>query len=124
MNMEFKPNDKFRVFSSLFGSLGMQGKGNGLGILQQGVADNGTASTLYPPPSYYQSSGAVVSALKTKNDNNSRNLRANVDMRYEPIPGVAIASSRRSVGMKYAPSSPPSTMMIAKLALIQASPKL
>lgn len=93
MNMEFRPNDKFRVFSSLFGSLGIQGKGNGLGILQQGVADNGTASTLYPPPSYYQSTGAVVSALKTKNDNNSRNLRANVDMRYEPFPGVAFASS-------------------------------
>jgi len=93
MNMEFKPSDKFRVFSSLFGSLGVQGKGNGLGILQQGVAENGQASTLLPPPSYYQATGAVVSALKTKNDNSSRNLRANVDMRYEPFPGVAFASS-------------------------------
>jgi len=93
MNMEFKPNDKFRVYSSLFGSLGVQGKGNGLGILQQGVAENGQASTLLPPPSFYQASGAVVSALKTKNDNNSRNLRANVDMRYEMFTGMAFSSS-------------------------------
>ena len=93
MNMEFKPNDKFRVFSSLFGSLGVQGKGNGLGILQQGVAENGQASTLLPPPSFYQASGGVVSALKTKNDNNSRNLRANVDMRYEFFTGLAFSSS-------------------------------
>jgi TonB-linked SusC/RagA family outer membrane protein len=93
MNMEFKPNDKFRVYSSLFGSLGIQGKGDGLGLLQQGVATNGQASTLLPPPSYYQASGGVVSALKTNNNNNSRNLRANVDMRYEFFPGVAFSSS-------------------------------
>ena len=93
MNMEFKPNDKFRFFGSVFGSLGTQGKGNGLGLLQQGVAANGQASTLLPPPSYYQASSGVVSALKTTDNNNSRNLRANIDTRYELIPGLAIASS-------------------------------
>jgi TonB-dependent starch-binding outer membrane protein SusC len=93
MNMEFKPDDKLRFFGSLFGSVGKQAKGDGLGLLQQGVATNGQASTLLPPPSFYQASGGVVSALKTDNDNNSRNLRANMDARYEFIPGLALASS-------------------------------
>jgi TonB-linked SusC/RagA family outer membrane protein len=93
MNMEFKPNDKFRFFSSLFGSVGSQAKGDGLGLLQQGVAANGQASTLLPPPSFYLSSDGVTSALKTQNSNSSRNIRANVDGRYEFIPGLALSSS-------------------------------
>ncbi len=93
MNMEFKPNTKFRFFGSLFGSVGSQKKGDGIGLLQQGVAQNGQASTLLPPPSFYLASGSVVSALKTLNDNNSRNLRANLEARYEFIPGLAFASS-------------------------------
>ena len=93
MNMEFKPNDKFRFFGSIYGSLGKQQKGDGVGLLQQGVATNGQASTLLPPPSFYQASGGTVSALKTLNDNSSRNIRANVDGRYEFIPGLALSSS-------------------------------
>ncbi|MDN5283963.1 MAG: SusC/RagA family TonB-linked outer membrane protein [Mucilaginibacter sp.] len=93
MNMEFKPNDKFRFFSSLFGSVGSQNKGDGLGILQQGVATNGQASTLLPPPSFYLASNGVTSALKTLNSNSTRNIRANVDGRYEFIPGLALSSS-------------------------------
>ncbi len=93
MNMEFKPNDKFRFFGSLFGSVGSQAKGDGLGLLQQGVATNGQASTLLPPPSFYLSSDGVTSALKTQNSNSSRNIRANVDGRYEFIPGLALSAS-------------------------------
>ncbi|GAA4913289.1 SusC/RagA family TonB-linked outer membrane protein [Mucilaginibacter defluvii] len=93
MNMEFKPNDKFRFFGSLFGSVGNQAKGDGVGLLQSGVAANGQASTLLPPPSFYLSSNAVTSALRTQNSNSSRNLRTNVDGRYEFIPGLALSSS-------------------------------
>jgi TonB-linked SusC/RagA family outer membrane protein len=93
MNMEFRPNDKFRFFGSIFGSVGSQNKGDGLGILQQGVAQNGQASTLLPPPSFYLSSNSVTSALKTLNSNSTRNIRANVDGRYEFIPGLALSSS-------------------------------
>ena len=93
MNMEFKPNDKFRFFGSLFGSVGSQAKGDGLGLLQQGVASNGQASTLLPPPSFYLSSDGVTSALKTLNSNSSRNIRTNVEGRYEFIPGLALSSS-------------------------------
>ncbi|WP_421941252.1 SusC/RagA family TonB-linked outer membrane protein [Pedobacter sp.] len=93
MNMEFKPTDKFRFFGSIFGSVGKQNKGNGVGLLQSGVAANGQASTLLPPPSFYQASGGVLSALQTYNDNNSRNLRANIEGRYEFIPGLAASST-------------------------------
>ena len=93
MNMEFKPNDKFRFFGAIFGSLGSQKKGNGVGLLQQGVAENGQASTLLPPPSFYLSSGGVVSALKTLNDNAAKNLRTNIEARYEFITGLALTSS-------------------------------
>ncbi|SDF87519.1 SusC/RagA family TonB-linked outer membrane protein [Mucilaginibacter sp. P25] len=93
MNMEFKPNDKFRFFGSLFGSLGSQAKGNGVGLLQQGVASNGQASTLLPPPSFYLSPDGVTSALQTQNSNSTRNIRTNIDGRYEFIPGLALSSS-------------------------------
>ncbi|SES08138.1 SusC/RagA family TonB-linked outer membrane protein [Pedobacter rhizosphaerae] len=93
MNMEFKPSEKFRFFGSIFGSVGKQNKGNGVGLLQSGVAANGQASTLLPPPSFYQASGGVLSALQTYNDNNSRNLRANIEGRYEFIPGLAASST-------------------------------
>jgi len=93
MNMEFKPNDKFRFFAAIAGSLGKQNKGNGAGLLQSGVAQNGQASSLLPPPSFYQASGGVLSALGTLNDNNARNLRTNVDARYEILPGLAISSA-------------------------------
>ncbi len=93
MNMEFKPNEKFRFFGAILGALGSQQKGDGVGLLQKGVALNGQASTLLPPPSFYLASGGVVSALKTVNDNSSRNLRANIEGRYEFIPGLAVTSS-------------------------------
>jgi TonB-linked SusC/RagA family outer membrane protein len=93
MNMEFKPNDKFRFFGSLFGSLGSQAKGDGVGLLQKGVAENGQASTLLPPPSFYLSPDGVTSALQTQNSNSTRNIRTNVDGRYEFIPGLALSSS-------------------------------
>ncbi|MET4080945.1 TonB-linked SusC/RagA family outer membrane protein [Pedobacter sp. UYP30] len=93
MNTEFKPNDKFRFFGSIYASVGKQNKGSGVGLLQSGVADNGQVSTLLPPPSFYQATGAVLSALQTANDNSSRNIRANVDARYEFIPGLAFQSA-------------------------------
>ncbi|RBQ03611.1 SusC/RagA family TonB-linked outer membrane protein [Pedobacter miscanthi] len=93
MNMEFKPNEKFRFFGFINGSVGKQNKGNGVGLIQSGVAENGQASTLLPPPSFYQASGGVLSALQTANDNNSRNIRTNVEARYEFIPGLAVSST-------------------------------
>ncbi|QEC54009.1 SusC/RagA family TonB-linked outer membrane protein [Anseongella ginsenosidimutans] len=93
MNMEFKPTDKLRFFGSMFGSIGKQKKGDGVGLLQQGVAENGQSSTLLPGPSFFQASSGVISALQTENDNSARNLRTNLDVRYTVIEGMNIASS-------------------------------
>ncbi|GAA4306803.1 TonB-dependent receptor [Mucilaginibacter gynuensis] len=93
MNMQVRPNDKFEFNGFLFGSVGSQAKGDGLGILQSGVAANGQASSLLPPPSFYQASTGVLSALRTDNSNSTRNLRTNVSGRYEFIAGLAVSSS-------------------------------
>lgn len=93
MNMEYKPSSKFRFFGSLFGALGKTQKGDGLGILQTGVASNGQASSLLPEPSFFQSSAGVLSALQTDNDATSRNLRVNIDSRYQLLEGLNLGSS-------------------------------
>src|SRR3546814_10800212 len=93
MNMEFKPTDKLRFFGSIFGSIGKQKKGDGVGLLQKGVAENGQSSTLLPGPSFFQASSGVISALQTANDNSARKLRTNLDVRYSIIEGMNIASS-------------------------------
>lgn len=93
MNMEFKPTEKLRFFGSMYGSIGKQKKGDGVGLLQKGVAENGQSSTLLPGPSFFQASSGVISALRTMNDNSARNLRANLDARYMLIEGLNVSSN-------------------------------
>jgi TonB-linked SusC/RagA family outer membrane protein len=93
MRMEYKPNDKFSFVGSVFGGIGKTNKGEGLGLIQSGVANNGMASTLLPGPSFFQSTAGVVSALQTKNDNNARNLRANVEASYMLLPGLVASTN-------------------------------
>lgn len=88
MRMEYRPNAKFSFVGSVFGGIGKTNKGEGLGLLQSGVANNGMASTLLPGPSFFQSTSGVVSALQTKNDNNARNLRTNVEATYMILEGL------------------------------------
>src|SRR5690606_38628194 len=93
MNMEFKPTEKLRFFGSMYGSIGKQKKGDGVGLLQKGVAENGQSSTLLPGPSFFQASSGVISAVRTMNDNSARNLRANLDARYMLIEGLNVSSN-------------------------------
>jgi len=93
MNAELRPNDRFRFTAFLSGGVGKQQKGDGLGFLQYGVADNAQASSLLPGPSFYQSSGGVVSALQTLNSNATRNIRTSIDGEYMFLPGVKLAST-------------------------------
>ena len=93
MRMEYQPNEKFQFVGSIFGGVGKTNKGEGLGLLQTGVANNGQASTLLPGPSFFLSSGGVVSALQTKNDNNARNLRTNVEVAYSPFTGFRASTN-------------------------------
>lgn len=93
MNAELRPNDRFRFTTFLSGGIGKQQKGDGLGFLQRGVADNAQASSLLPGPSFYQSSGGVVSALETLNDNATRNIRTSIDAEYSILPGLKLVST-------------------------------
>ncbi len=93
MRMEYKPNEKFSFVGSVFGGIGKTNKGEGLGLLQTGVANNGMASSLLPGPSFFQSTSGVVSALKTKNDNNARNLRTNVEAAYMFLEGLRASTN-------------------------------
>ena len=92
-NMEFKPNDKFRFYGSIFGALGKQEKANGVGLLQTGIAANGQASTLLPGPSFFQASSDILSALNTNNDNSNKQLRTNIDVSYLFFPGLRASTS-------------------------------
>src|SRR5690606_15597189 len=92
LGMEYNPNPKLRFRGNIFGSLGRQNKGEGVGLLQTGVANNGMASSLLPGPSFFQASGDVVAALRTNNDNNTRNIRTNAEVNYELIPGLRAIS--------------------------------
>ena len=93
LRMEFKPNDKFNFIGQITGNLGKQNKGDGVGLLQQGVAFAGISSTLLPAPSFYQASSGYVSALRTVNDNNTRLLRSYVEAGYQFIPGLRASTS-------------------------------
>lgn len=93
MNMEYKPSPKFSFSGTLSGSLGQKQKGDGLGILQTGVATNGQSSSLLPPPSFFQSSAGVISALQTDNNALTRNLRVNVDGKYQLLEGLRLGSA-------------------------------
>lgn len=93
MRMEYKPNDKFSFIGSVFGGIGKTNKGEGQGLLQSGVANNGMASSLLPGPSFFQSTAGVVSALQTVNDNNARNLRSNIEASYLILPGLRASTN-------------------------------
>lgn len=93
MRMEYKPNQKFSFVGSVFGGIGKTNKGEGLGLLQSGVANNGMASSLLPGPSFFQSTAGVISALQTKNDNNARNLRSNIEAAYTLLPGLRASTN-------------------------------
>lgn len=93
MNMEFKPSPKLRFFGAMFGSIGKIRKGNGVGLLQTGVATNGQNSSLLPGPSFFQATSSVLSSLQTTSNAGPKNLRANVEGSYELLPGLNITSN-------------------------------
>jgi TonB-linked SusC/RagA family outer membrane protein len=92
MNMEYNPNERFRFYGNVSGSMGQQNKGDGSGLLQTGVATNGQASSLLPGPSFFQSNASTVSSLKTNNSNDSRIIRTNLEAKYQILPGLWAAS--------------------------------
>ncbi|SFE17504.1 TonB-linked outer membrane protein, SusC/RagA family [Chitinophaga sp. CF118] len=92
-NMQYQPNPKLRVMTSLSTQVGKRNKGDGNGLTQSGVSKNAASSSLLPGPSYYQSTAGVLSSLQTKNDNKTANLRTNLDISYQLLKGFNVGSS-------------------------------
>src|SRR3546814_16534473 len=94
--MEYQPADRrFQVIGSVTGQLGQQSVGDGIGMLQTGIAENGLSSTLLPPPSFYQAGGSHASALSPANDTATRPIRSNLEASSLFIEGLP-ASTRPS----------------------------
>lgn len=94
LRMEYQPADRrFQVIGSVTGQLGQQSVGDGIGMLQTGIAENGLSSTLLPPPSFYQAGGSHASALQTDNDNATRLIRSNLEASYMFIEGLRASTS-------------------------------
>lgn len=94
LRMEYQPEDRrFQVIGAAFAQIGKQSVGDGVGMLQTGVASNGLSSTLLPPPSFYQSGGSHASALNTSNNNATRLIRTNLEGSYQFIEGLRASTS-------------------------------
>jgi TonB-linked SusC/RagA family outer membrane protein len=91
-NMLYQPTPKLRVLTTLSTQIGKRNKGDGNGLIQNGVAGNANASSLLPGPSFYQSTSSVLAALGTENDNKTANIRTSVDINYQFIPGLNAAT--------------------------------
>ncbi len=93
MNMEFKPSTKLSFTGAIYGTVSSIQKGNGSGLLQTGVANNGQNSSLLPGPSFFVATSDVLSSLTVRNDAGPKYLRANMEARYELIPGLNIITN-------------------------------
>ncbi|WP_257667484.1 SusC/RagA family TonB-linked outer membrane protein [Parapedobacter tibetensis] len=94
LRMEYQPADRrFQIIGAAFAQMGKQSIGDGVGMLQTGIAENGLSSTLLPPPSFYQAGGSHSSALSTDNDNATRLIRSNLEANYMFIEGLRASTS-------------------------------
>ncbi len=93
MNMEFKPSDRLSFNGAILASVSSIETGNGLGLLQQGVASNGQNSSLLPGPSFFVATSDVLSALEVRNDAGPKFLKANMEARYELFPGLTATTN-------------------------------
>lgn len=87
LRMEYAPNEKFKFTGQINAQIGKQNKGDGAGLLQTGVADGGSTSSLMPGPSFYQANADYVGSLRTKNNNDVRVIRPVAEVSYSFFPG-------------------------------------
>lgn len=88
MNALYQPTDKFRLMVSVNSAVVTNQKGSGIGLLQQGVGEAGTASSLLPPPSSYSSNSAALSGLFAENSNKTISVQPSIDLQFEPVSGL------------------------------------
>lgn len=92
-NMQYQPSSKFKLFAAVNNSLGKNSKGSGSGLLQNGAASGGNASSLLPSPSLFSASNSLLSTLQTKDDNRTVNITTNLELQYEFLPGLRATST-------------------------------
>ena len=93
MNMGYNPSKKFRLFFNVQSTLGKRSSGGGNGLMQQGVANTANTSSLLPGPTVFQATSGIASAFSVKNDNATKNLRANAEFSFMPINGLSFTSN-------------------------------
>lgn len=85
MNTTYQKN-KFTMFAAINAANKTANNGSGAGLLQQGVASSGAASTLLPPPDIYNTD--ALAAFKLQNDDLIKTLMSNLDMNYKILPNL------------------------------------
>lgn len=83
MNMIYNPTNRFKLESQLNNSIQNQRMGSGNGLLNSGVANGSSSSSLLPAPSLYSSVNSVLGALKTDDDNKVLTTAATVNLHYD-----------------------------------------
>ncbi|MDB5143641.1 MAG: hypothetical protein JWQ66_2354 [Mucilaginibacter sp.] len=88
MNMQYAPNDKFKLFASISSSLAKNSKGSGNSLLQTGIAGVVNSSSLLPPPSLFTASNAALAAVSISDDNKTASIATNLELQYQLAAGL------------------------------------
>jgi len=92
-NMQYEPNDRFRMLANVNANLAQNQMGTGNAMTQSGVGKSANTTSLYPAPSLFSGSLAALSALNVNDDNKTGNYVAQVELQYEPIRGLRATST-------------------------------
>jgi TonB-linked SusC/RagA family outer membrane protein len=93
MNMQYMPNQKFKLAANVNSALGSNQKGSGNGLTNSGVASGGASSSLLPSPSQYSAVNSVLGAVTTDNDNKTINVNSTIEMKYEFVKNFSLTSN-------------------------------
>jgi len=92
-NFEYKPSEKISLFAQVNGSMMDRKKGNGIGVLNTGVARSAASSSLLPGPSLFLASNDVLANLSVDNSNPTKNLKTNLTFTYKPVAGLLLSTT-------------------------------
>lgn len=92
MNALYMPVDQFKMVVNLTGSLAQKQNGNGVGLLQTGLANSSNVSSLLPPPSLFSENNDALASAKIQNNNKTANISASLDLQYEFVKGLRLTN--------------------------------
>ena len=92
-NFEYKPSNKISLFALINGSMMDRKKGNGVGLLNTGIAKSAASSSLLPGPSLFLASNDALANLHVDNSNPTKNLKTNIVLTYKPVVGLSLITT-------------------------------